>query len=80
MYQLKESINHTAFLQQIQRCQGGVFFLTTEGDRLDLKSALSQLLFAAAFLNPKIAQNATIQCENPADHLLLEEYLRKAEG
>lgn len=44
---IKPNINVPAFLQAVQTCTGEVSFVTSEGDILNLKSALSQFIFAA---------------------------------
>lgn len=45
---LKQNIDYSAFLRTVQACRGEVVLTTGEGDRLNLKSALSQFIFAAA--------------------------------
>lgn len=45
---LKPEIDLSAFLKTIQSCTNDVIFETDEGDRLNLKSTLSQFIFTAA--------------------------------
>lgn len=45
---LKPDINLPEFFRAVHACQGEVLFETPEGDRLNLKSALSQYVFTAA--------------------------------
>ena len=45
---LKPDINLSEFFRAVHACQGEVLFETPEGDRLNLKSALSQYVFTAA--------------------------------
>lgn len=76
MYTLKEGINHALFLQTVKDCAGEVLFKTQEGDVLNLKSTLSQFVFAASLLNPMIADGAEVYCANPDDYVKLEEFLQ----
>ena len=45
---LKPDINLSEFFRAVHTCRGEVLFETPEGDRLNLKSALSQYVFTAA--------------------------------
>ena len=44
---LKENIDFIDFIKKIKTCKGDVYFCTLEGDRLNLKSVLSQYIFSA---------------------------------
>ena len=44
---IKKSADLAAFLQRAQSCRHDVYFDTAEGDHLNLKSMLSQFVFAA---------------------------------
>ncbi|SCP98423.1 polya polymerase [Anaerobium acetethylicum] len=48
---LKKIENIDKFLQVLDSCIGNVELVTTEGDRLNLKSKLSQYLFMANFFS-----------------------------
>lgn len=79
MLVLKDNINHSAFLHAVMRCKGDILFATQEGDILNLKSALSQFVFAASFLRPEIVKNAAIRCADPSDLDGIKEYLMEIE-
>ena len=80
MYRLKEEISHPAFLQKVKACRGSVTFVSAEGDMLNLKSALSQFMFAACFTRPEIVCNAEIRLTEQADYEALKEFLLETEG
>lgn len=70
---LRTDIDHARFLQAVQTCRGEVWFLTAEGDRLNLKSALSQMIFAVAAVG--IPGSGEVICEQSTDLVLLQDYL-----
>ncbi len=72
---LKEMIPAVPFLNAVKTCPGEVFFRTPEGDRLNLKSLLSEYIFIGILENPLLRNAGEICCENDADYALLEEYL-----
>lgn len=63
------------FITAVQQCKGSVIFQTTAGDRMDLKSTLSQLCFAAAVSTKNLLKEGTLTCTEPADLALLKKYL-----
>ena len=54
-------IDFKKFLEAVDLCKGNVFLVTEEGDRLNLKSKLSQFIGIAKL----------VVCENPEDDSLL---------
>lgn len=72
---IKESSDIPAFLKQVKKCDGDVFFKTEEGDNLNLKSVLSTYVFAVLMQNPELIQTGKIVCENERDYKLLHSYL-----
>ena len=44
------------FLKEVRNCPGGVFFVSDSGDRLDLKSVLSQYIFSVAVNQEKMRE------------------------
>lgn len=64
-----------AFLQAIKECKGEVIYLSGEGDRLNLKSVLSQFLFSSVFLDNPSLLNGKLSCEREEDLALLQPYL-----
>lgn len=59
---LKPGINLQAFMRAVRQCSGDVLFETEEGDRLNLKSALSQFVFASAFFIKLQNIKSTVVC------------------
>ena len=72
---IKTNIDVVYFLRQIQKCCGEVLFETPEGDRLALKSTLSQYIFCALASNAELIQSGTIRFEQDEDKMLLEDFL-----
>lgn len=72
---LKENIDLIEFIKTTKKCRQDVFFRTAEGDRLNLKSTLSQYLFSVMSGNRELLENGEIECQ-AADYQMLEGYLR----
>lgn len=74
---LKKTAALSDFLQQVQTCQGEVWFVTDEGDRLNLKSMLSEFLFLTAAISSSLIEKGQLELEHAEDALLLEMYLEE---
>lgn len=61
------NVNLKDFMEVLDTCQGDVFMVTDEGDRLNLKSKLSQLLGFAAVIEGGRVTSARIECSNKDD-------------
>ena len=72
---IKNNINIVNFLKQIQKCSADVLFVTPEGDRIALKSTLSQYIFCTIASNAELLQSGIICFEEEEDKKLLEDYL-----
>lgn len=59
------------FLEAVKNCSGQVTFNIPEGDVLNLKSLLSQYLFATPAGNEDILASGTIEYENSNDFAIL---------
>lgn len=55
------------FMDVLATCEGDVFMVTPEGDRLNLKSTLSQLIGFSQLIDGGIISNARIECSNEKD-------------
>ena len=55
------------FLELLENCQGNVWLITREGDRLNLKSKLCQLVGLTRLIEGGKIAEAFIQCENKED-------------
>lgn len=61
------NIDVTKFLAVLDTCQGNVFLVTREGDHLNLKSKLCQLVGLTQLIEGGKIAEAYIVCENPED-------------
>lgn len=64
---LKENIDYSEFLKAIPQCTGEILLITEDGDRLNLKSTLSQFVFIAAIHGQFRFSRATLELTNPDD-------------
>ena len=71
---LRKDIDIVLFLKEARKCSEDVFLETEEGDRLNLKSVLSQYIFAAIAENREISEESRIICSED-DVKILEKYL-----
>ena len=55
------------FLAEIDKCEGDVFLVTDEGDRLNLKSKLCQLIGLTSLIQGGKIANAHLECTKPED-------------
>lgn len=60
-----------AFLSVIDTCEGDVFLVTDEGDRLNLRSKLCQLIGLTKLIEGGKISNAHIECQKPEDETKL---------
>ena len=60
-------IDVSEFLNVLDSCEGNVFLVTREGDKLNLKSRLSQLLGITKLMKGGKITEAYILCDNPDD-------------
>ncbi len=64
-------IDFKKFLEAIDQCKGNVFLVTEDGDKLNLKSKLCQLIGLTKIIEGGMISEAKIVCENPEDDTLL---------
>ena len=55
------------FIKTVESCKGNVYLETSEGDRFNLKSKLSQIAGLTNLIKGGIIVEASIRCENPED-------------
>ncbi len=55
------------FMKVLDSCEGEVYMVTDEGDRLNLKSKLTQLIGFTTLLDGATVTKAHIECTNKAD-------------
>ncbi len=56
-----------SFMDALDRCEGNVFLVTAEGDRLNLRSKLSQMMGLMNLIQGGRLLEANIECEKPED-------------
>ncbi len=72
---LRQDIDTIKFLQKVKTCHDEMIFETTEGDRLNLTSTLSQYVFCSIAGHPDCWVNSTITCKDENDYQLLADFL-----
>jgi len=68
------NVDVNEFLTIIDKCQGNVYLETDEGDKLNLKSKLCQLVGLNKLIQGGIISNANLVCENIKDEEVLVKY------
>ncbi|MCH5303491.1 MAG: hypothetical protein J1E41_01385 [Ruminococcus sp.] len=64
-------INVSEFLAVLDTCEGNVFLVTRDGDKLNLRSKLSQLVGLTQLIEGGKIAEASIVCENKTDECKL---------
>lgn len=65
------NINFGDFIKAIDECKGDVFLETADGDILNLKSKLCQMIGLSTILSSTEVSEATLRCTNPEDETML---------
>ena len=65
------NVDFDDLIKTIDECKGDVFLETKDGDILNLKSKLCQLIGLSTILKNSEIAEATIRCDNPEDETLL---------
>ena len=63
------------FYTQIDTCKKDVYFITNDGNRINLKSMMSQIFFHTTFIHTEEAEHGFIYCQNQSDYDILANYL-----
>lgn len=71
---LKEDVDLILLFKTVQSCYGEVFFCSAEGDKLNLKSTLSQYLFSALINRKDLLATGRIVCDEQGDIPILSEF------
>lgn len=61
------NINVTEFLAVLDTCEGNVYLVTNEGDKLNLRSKLCQLVGLTKLIEGGKIAEASILCDNKND-------------
>lgn len=65
------NVDFDDFIKAVDECKGDVYLETTDGDVLNLKSKLCQMLGLSTILKNTEVTEATIRCTNPEDETML---------
>ena len=60
-------IDVSDFLSVLDTCEGNIYLVTHEGDKLNLKSKLSQLVGLTRLIEGGKITEAVVICDNPLD-------------
>ena len=66
-----KNVDVNEFIKLIDSCKGNVYLVTSEGDKLNLKSKLSQLIGLSRLIEGGMVANAALVCDNIEDEALL---------
>ncbi len=62
------------FFKTVDTCKGDIYLETVEGDILNLKSKLCQLIGITSLIEGGVISEVKIRCSNPDDERLLFRY------
>lgn len=65
------NVDFDDFIKAVDECKGDVYLETNDGDVLNLKSKLCQMLGLSTILKNTEVTEATIRCTNPEDETML---------
>lgn len=65
------NMNFDDFIDAIDKCKGDVYLETKEGDILNLKSKLCQMIGLSTILKNTEVEEATVRCANQEDETML---------
>ena len=71
----KRNINYLEFMKAVQTCSEDVYFNSKDGDHLNLRSALSQALFAVICGDRAFLEHGEIECIDGSDYHRLAAFL-----
>ncbi len=68
---LLHNVDFDDLIKVIDKCKGDVYLETTDGDSLNLKSRLCQILGLSTILSSAEVEEAWVRCANPDDETML---------
>lgn len=75
MMKLNPQCDFSNFLTTIENCNSDVFFATTDGDLLNLKSELCRYVFAIVMATPSLLERGHLICNDKEDASKLQSFL-----
>ena len=65
------------FIACVKTCRADVYYHSTEGDSLNLKSTLSQYIFTAAAAGNSFLPEGRIDCDDERDYAVLADFVEQ---
>ena len=65
------NVDFDDFIKAVDECRGDVYLETADGDILNLKSKLCQIIGISTILKSTEVAEATVRCVNPEDETIL---------
>lgn len=62
-------------MEMVDKCEGDIELVTSEGDRLNLKSQLSRLVILSGLFNQSEIPEMEVICHNPDDVAVMFSYM-----
>ena len=72
---LKIMSDYLDFLKAVDGCAADVYFHSSEGDHLNLKSTFCQYLFASVCKDRAYLEGGSVECAEPGDYARLDAFL-----
>jgi hypothetical protein len=72
---IKNIVQPQLFFEMLRKCKGKVELVTSEGDRLNLKSTLCQYIMLTQMFNDAKMGEFELLLSEPEDILLIDEFL-----
>lgn len=70
-YMKLHNVNFEDLIKTIEECKGDVYLETADGDVLNLKSKLCQMIGISTILRNTEVEEASLRCQKPEDESLL---------
>jgi hypothetical protein len=74
---LRKNIDMAKFIACVKTCRADVYYHSTEGDSLNLKSTLSQYIFTAAAVGNSFLSEGRIDCDDERDYAVLADFVEQ---
>ncbi len=68
------------FFEEIDKCQGNVYVVTPDGDRLNLKSRLTQYIAFAEIFDDQVIKDMELVFDKPEDENIVVDFLLHGGG
>lgn len=72
---LKDGFDIHSFVKATENCTGQIFFHTSEGDILNIKSLISEYLMVSILCNKSLLKDSQVICTQDEDYQVLKDFL-----